>query len=397
MIISRPVRIIENVGTKLATCDPESYRVERDKDGHIYFSFRDKNKNVYVARGDHPNQLGGRWTVQQIFGDKGLLGDLKAAKFGASLAVDREHDELSLLICEKTTHSCVYTRCKLREYGNITNAENWYAAGEPNPSTTGYAKVGSLGDANESLCTIEHDKHGNAIVSFSMFKHNTFSVMLTKFQDQWLQPILIDQDKKYCWASCLYLDVNNDLHIAYESYKDDTVRHKQAPLIDCLNPAEWKSAKGEKDFDHALHHHTKSCRAFSMLGNNLGKIYFVGHTAPQQVATTDILYNILDIKRGDWLFNEKENCGMISSVGYNGTYGYPQVGILAKTPVVVYTREGSDGQLHVTKNLNEIVYMGPSNTYYPCLERENERELNVIFTKKTLFAYDILGLTIHQT
>jgi len=392
--ISRPVRIVKNVGTKLATCDPESHRVARDRDGRIYFSFIDKKENVYVARGNNPNLLRGQWSIQKIFGQKGVLADLKAAKFGASLAIDREHDELSLVVCEKNTHSCVYTRCKLRKPGNITNPENWHIEGKSNPSTIGYARVGSIGEGNQSLCTVEHDKIGNAIVSFSTFKQNTFSVNLTKFQDQWYKPITIDQDEHYCWASCLYLDANNDLHIAYESYKDNTIRHKQAFLKDCMNPTEWKSANGEKDFDHALHHLTKACRAFSMRGNNYSKIYFAGHTAPQRDVTTDILYNVLDTKSGEWLFNEKENCGKISTIGYFGTYGYPQVGILAEIPVVVHTREGSDGRLHASKNLGESIYIGPRNTYYPCLERENAKELNVIFTKKSLLTYDVMGLTI---
>ena len=394
MTISRPVRIVKNVGTKLATCDPESHRVARDRDGRIYFSFIDKKENVYVARSNNPNLLRGQWTIQKIFGHKGLLDDLNAAKFGASLAIDKEHDELSLVVCEKNTHSCVYTRCKLRKLGDITNPENWYTEGKSNPLTIGYAKVGLIGEGNQSLCTVEHDKIGNAIVSFSTFKQNTFSVKLTKFQDQWLQPITIDQDENYCWASSLYLAPNNDLHIAYESYKDNTVRHKQSPLKDCMNPTEWRSANREKDFDHALHHRTKPCRAFSMRGNNFGQVYFVGHTASQRQTTTDILYNILDTKRSEWLFNEKENCGKIASVGYFGTYGYPQVGILREIPIVVYTREGSDGRLHLTKSLKKHICIGPSKTYYPCLEKENARELNVIFTKKNLFTYDILGLTI---
>jgi len=394
VIISRPVRIVKNVGSKLATCDPESYRVARDEEGHIHFSFIDKKGNVYVARSYRPHTLKGQWAIQKIFGHKGLLADLNAAKFGASLAIDKSLNELSLVVCEKTTHSCVYTRCKLRETGNITNSENWYAEGKRNPSTIGIAKVGSIGEGDQSLCTVEHDKMGNAIVSFSTFKENAFSVKLTEFQDQWLQPITIDDDKRYCWASSLYLDANNDLHIAYESYKDDTVRHKQVPLKDCMNPTEWKSSNKEKDFDNALHHHTKPCRAFSMRGNTRDKVYFVGHTASQRNDTTDILYNILDTKRDEWLFKEKENCGKIASVGYFGTYGYPQVGLLAEIPVVVYTREGSDGRLHVTKNLTENTYIGPSKTYYPCLERENARELNVIFTRKTLFTYNIFGFTI---
>ena len=394
MIISRPIRIVRNVGTKLATCDPESHRVARDKNGHIYFSFIDKRGNVYVARSCQPNVLGGQWTIQRIFGHKALLANLKVAKFGAALAIDKEHNELSLVVCEKTSHSCVYTRCILRELGNVTNVENWYADGTSNPTTIGYAKVGSIGEGNQSLCTVEHDKVGNAILSFSTLKQNTFSVELTKFQDQWLKSITIDQDQNYCWASSLYLDNNNDLHIAYESYKDNTVRHKQACLEDCMNPTEWKSTNKEKDFDHALHHRTKPCRAFSMQGNNYGKVYFVGHTAPQKRAATDILYNILDTKKGEWLFDEKENCGKIASVGYFNTYGYPQVGILGEIPVVVYTREGSDGRLHATKNLKENIYIGPTKTYYPCLEKENAKELSVIFTKKNLFNYNIFGFTI---
>lgn len=394
MIISRPVRIVKNVGTRLATCDPESHRVARDKEGYIYFSFIDKEENVYVVRSHQPNLLSGQCSVQKIFGQKALLGDLRTAKFGASLAIDKEHNELSLVICEKDTHSCVYTRCKLGKPGNITNSENWHAEGKSNPLTIGYAKVGLTGEGNQSLCTVEHDKIGNAIVSFSTFAQNTFSVNLTKFQDEWLQPIIIDQDENYCWASSLYLDRKNDLHIAYESYKDNTVRHKQAPLKNCMNPNEWRSANGEKDFDHALHHNEKPCRAFSMRGNNLGQVYFVGHTSPQKQTTTDILYNILDTKRNEWFFDVKENCGKIASVGYFGTYGYPQIGILAEMPVIVYTREGNDGRLYVTRNLKENVYADPTKTHYPCVERESIRELNVVFTKRNLLSYDICGFTI---
>jgi len=396
--------VVSSTKTYNATQDPESHRIDRDSFGYIYTSFKDKKGYVYVAKSPFPNSIHGIWTIAKLFGgSNALLGNLLVANFGASIKIDRTKNELSFVMCEKTNHYCIYTRCKLTASGGISNANNWYKEGTQNPTTQGYQQIGTIGKHTTiQLSVVEHDGKGKAMIAYGETTNGVFHLKYVWYDTSWTTPITISSYSNYEWAPDLVWTDNDVCHIAWESYQSNTIRYKRCEgVANSMTASNWKKANGETGYDNAVFHSTLKPRAFSMISNSNHDIFFTSHTELDcGDAGERSLYNILD-RHGSWKFVAGE-CGTVAITGKK-TWSYPNLGIKNnETPIVVYSKIYGNEKLYYRmfdgSTWTDEAQITSMVGRFPIIERRqptSQTGMIVLFTKYAS-PYPVIAVTLEN-